>query len=242
MPEMKYPVEIKVNLARSVADALTALGLDGGSERQIWFLEDLTPGLVPALPLLAAGVVLRLRSGGSDESTIKLRPCRRTQLTPEWANRVDTKNNFKYRIEADWTGQRRTLAASAVLELGRGLIDAVTMEGEDPDILFDGQQQRFLRACGDLRIAFAGLTPLGPVVATKWKNVAVGGLETNVERWTVGTLDLLEVSIRSESRAEQQQLRLEAALRAHGLTIDESPESKTWRVLAELAGAARPAA
>lgn len=238
MPEINYTVEIKINLARSVADALTALGLDGGSQRQIWFLEDLTPGLEPALPLLAAGVVLRLRSGEADESTVKLRPCRRTQLTPEWANRVHTGNNFKYRVEADWTGQRRTLAASAVLELGRGLIDAVTLEGADPDILFDGQQQRLLRTCGNLRIAFAGLTPLGPVMATKWKNVAVGGLETNLERWTVGTLDFLEVSIRSESRAEQQQLQLEAALRAHGLTIGESRESKTWRVLAEHAGAA----
>ena len=237
MSEISYPVEIKVNLAPSVADALTALGLDRGSDRQIWFLEDLTPGLEPALPLLAAGVVLRLRSGETEESTIKLRPCRRTQLTPEWANRVNTENNFKYRVEADWAGQRRTLAASAVLELGSGLIDAVTLEGADPDILFDGQQQRFLRACGDLRVAFAGLTPLGPVRATKWKSVAVGGLEANVERWTVGTLDFLEVSIRTESRAEQQQLHLEAAIRARGLTIDESPESKTGRVLAELAGA-----
>ena len=52
-----------------------------------------SPGLEPALPLPlplpAAGVVLRRRSGESDESTIKLRPCRRTQLTPEWANRVE---------------------------------------------------------------------------------------------------------------------------------------------------------
>ena len=46
-----------------------------------------SPGLEPALPLSAAGVVLRRRSGESDEPTIKLRPCRRTELTPEWANR-----------------------------------------------------------------------------------------------------------------------------------------------------------
>lgn len=40
---MGYPVEIKVNVAGPVQDALTALGLDGGSQRRIWFFEDLTP-------------------------------------------------------------------------------------------------------------------------------------------------------------------------------------------------------
>jgi hypothetical protein len=43
------------------------------------------------------------------------------------------------------------------------------------------------------------------------------------------------VSYRSESGAEQQQLRLEAALRALGVAIDDDRESKTRRVLAELA-------
>jgi hypothetical protein len=234
MPSMKYPVEIKVNVAGPVADALAALDLDGGSDRRIWFLEDLTPGL-PPLPLYNAGVVLRLRSGKSDDSTVKLRPCRRTQLTPGWADGFKGGNRFEYRVEADWAGPRRSLAASAVLELDSGLIDAVAVEGADPDILFNGKQQEFIRDCADLRIALGGLTPLGPVWAMKWKNITVGEFGTNIERWTAGNLDFLEVSYRSESGAEQQQLRLEAALRALGVAIDDDRESKTRRVLAELA-------
>ena len=237
---MRYPVEIKMNVAGPTEAALAALGLDGGSERLTWFLEDLTPGLEPALPLLCAGVILRVRSGKSDDSTVKLRPCRRTQLTPEWADGFEEADKFEYRVEADWTGPRQSLAASAVRELEPGLIAAVTEAETDAGTLFNEKQRQFLRDCADLRIALDALTPLGPVRATKWKNIAIGGFDTNIERWRAGNLDFLEISIRSESGAEKQQQRLEAAIRALGLSIDDDWESKTRRVLAELVRTAPP--
>jgi hypothetical protein len=238
MTAMAFPVEIKVNVAGPAADALSLLALGEGSKRRIWFLEDLTPGLGTPLPLLSAGVLLRLRSGKSDDSTVKLRPCRRTQLTPEWAHDFQRGDSFTYRVEADWTGSRRSLAASAVQDLGSGLIDSVTSEGADAGILFDGKQQEFLRECGDLRVALAGLVALGPIKVRKWNDVEIGGLNANIERWTIGNLDFLEISFRSTSGAAEQQLRLEGAIRALGLPIDENPESKTRRVLAGLAGMA----
>lgn len=235
MPSMDYPVEIKVNVAGPVPDALAALELDEGPVRRIWFLEDVTAGLEPPLPLLSAGVALRLRSGDSGDSTVKLRPCRRTQLAEGWVDGSRDGHDFEYRVEADWTGRRRSLAASAVLEVEPGLIEAVASDGADAGILFGGKQRQFLRECADLRIAFSGLTPLGPVEAVKWKGTTVGGFRTNVERWTLGDLDFLELSIRSESGAEQQQPRFETAVRKLGLAIDENPESKTRRILAALA-------
>jgi hypothetical protein len=76
-------VEIKVSLGRrQVARALDALGLGGNGERRsIGFLEDSTVGIV--LPLFHQGIVLRVRQvdGEHDDSTVKLRPCRRSQLT-----------------------------------------------------------------------------------------------------------------------------------------------------------------
>lgn len=114
------------------------------------------------------------------------------------------------------------------------------VERADIGTLFDGKQRDFLRECVDLRIALGGLAPLGPVQATKWKNVMVGGFDTNIERWTTADLDFLELSIRSESGAEQQQLGFEAAVRALGLAIDEQ-EPKTRRVLTKLARAASKA-
>ena len=79
-------IEIKVNIGGDVEHALTALDLNGGKQRRVWFLDDLTEGVRPPLPLLSAGLILRLRrrENGKEESTIKLRPCRRSQLTGSW--------------------------------------------------------------------------------------------------------------------------------------------------------------
>lgn len=230
-----YPVESKVNVAGHPEDALSVLGLNGGSERRIWFFEDLTPGIEPSLPLLASGVALRARSGKSGDFTIKLRPCRRTQLTAKWAAGFTDGNGFEYRVEQDWAGQRRSLAASSVVELDPDLIASVVSERADADILLARKQREFLNDCGTLRIAFAGLTPLGPILATKWKNVPLGKFDTYIERWKVGDLDFLEVSIRSETDAELRQQGLETAVRTLGLSIDDDRESKTRRVLTKLA-------
>jgi hypothetical protein len=239
---MGYPVEIKVNVAAPVQDALAVLHLEDGSERRIWFLEDVTPGLDPALPLLSAGVVLRVRSGKSDDSTVKLRPCRRTQLTPDWAEDFEDEDEdeFEYRVEEDWSGKRRSLAASAVRELEPGLVAAVTEADTNPGTLFGKKQQGFLRDCSDLRIALDAVTPLGPVQATKWKDITIGNFEANVERWQAGTLDFLEMSIRVKDDPERHQRDFEAAIRNLGLSIDDDPESKTRRVLAELARTTPP--
>jgi hypothetical protein len=239
---MRYPVEIKVNVAGPVQDALTILGLDGGAERRIWFLEDVTPGLDPSLPLLNAGVVLRVRSGTSADSTVKLRPCRLTQLTPDWTEDFQDKDGdeFEYRVEEDWAGPRRSLAASAVQDLDPGLVTAVTDDEANPETLFGKKQRRFLRDCADLRINLDALALLGPVRATKWKNIAIGDFETNLERWQAGTLDFLELSIRVKDDPEPQQRGFEGAVRDLGLVIDDDREPKTRRVLAELARTTPP--
>lgn len=110
----------------------------------------------------------------------------------------------------------------------------------DPGTLFDKKQRDVLGDCADLRINLHAVTPLGPVRATKWKNIAIGDFETNLEWWQAGTLDFLELSIRVDTDAEQQQRRFEAAVGSLGLPIDDNPESKTRRVLAELSRTALP--
>ncbi|GAF48112.1 hypothetical protein [Rhodococcus wratislaviensis] len=232
------PVEIKVTLSEDVPNALSTLGLDGGSPMKIWFLEDVTPGVEPPLPLLAAGIALRLRSGQSkNDSTVKIRPCRRTQLTPKWS--TNSPDGKRYRLEQDWAGKRRTLAASAVQQLEHGLIEAVTSNGDDLVTLFDEHQERFLQDCADLRIEFAGLTPLGPVTATKWKDLTIGDFDTEVdaERWTFGSTDFLELSIRAESNPDKHQRRFEEAIRAQGLSFPAEQKPKTSQILTELTSA-----
>src|SRR3954467_4545512 len=94
-------VEIKVTLGRDqTGPAVVRLGLPPQPSWQIWFWEDVTPGSGPATPLLYCGVVLRARdkAGGKDDATVKLRPCRRSQLTDRWlaATKGDTGDGDKW--------------------------------------------------------------------------------------------------------------------------------------------------
>ena len=119
MTKQPDPIEIKVNIAGKVDDALTALGLEKGESREVWFLEDLTEGVRPPLPLLSAGVILRLRRRkNKEDSTVKLRPCRRSQLISPWDVKP-AEDSDDYRVEGDWSRTRRVLAASYVADLSR---------------------------------------------------------------------------------------------------------------------------
>ena len=199
------PVEIKMTLSESVPDALDTLHLGSGSSLRIWFLDDLTSGLPEPLPLLAAGVILRLRAkDDEDDSTVKLRPCRRSQLTPRWATK-DEQDGWAHRIEGDWAGPRRVLAVSSVLSLARGQVARATAAGADLGSVFDARQLEFLDQCADLNVNPSGLTPLGPIAATKWKDVKLrtgpsveDDLKVDAERWTVG--DRTSSSSQSGSR------------------------------------------
>ncbi len=194
-------VEIKVSVGgRDVARALDALGLDpGGQPRRIGFVEDATVGT--ALPLFHQGVVLRVRQTGDDEgdATVKLRPCRRSQLTESWLG-LQEGDGWKLRVEEDWAGPRRALAASCVADLEPDRIASV-LAGKDPvhRLFADGQRQ-FLSDCTGVPINLDALTLLPLVGATRWEDVEVQGVKKVVaERWTIDELDFLELSLKKGS-------------------------------------------
>jgi hypothetical protein len=144
-------VEIKVTLAGSnVGEAIAALGLPEGQAWRILFCEDVTTGVAPLTPLLDIGVVLRARmkSGSKGDSTVKLRPCRWSQLSEDFfANRETDVNELK--IEADWAGPKRTLAASLTTEWDDDRVAAVRSGRLPPAGLFDQAQRRFLKQCSN---------------------------------------------------------------------------------------------
>ena len=197
-------IEIKVNIGGDVEHALTALDLNGGKQRRVWFLDDLTEGVRPPLPLLSAGLILRLRrrENGKEESTIKLRPCRRSQLTGSW--NIAPEDDRKYRIERDWSRTRHVLAASCDADLVPDTIDrAINGAGQITDV-FTESQRDFLAECGEIRVALGGVTALKPIAATQWKNFSIGRVpDVAAERWTVAGLDLLELSIRVTVRSQR---------------------------------------
>jgi hypothetical protein len=231
-------VEIKVSLAGSRLDeALEALGLcDDGERRSVSFLEDATVGA--ELPLFRHGIVLRVRQTGEDEdSTVKLRPCRRTQLTQEWLSE-EGGDGWRLRVEEDWAATRRSLAASCVSDLPEGRIAAVRDGTAPVRRLFGEGQRRFLAECAGMRIDLDALSLLPAVAAIRWEDVRVGDVdEVVVERWTLDGLDFLELSVRKKSvdKAASAQRKLERELADRHLERDDDT-SKTERVLRHLVG------
>jgi hypothetical protein len=238
-------VEIKVTVPAARAfRARTALGLrdDRGERRRLYFCEAVSR---PAgqRSLLERGVILRLRQrgGGPDDSTVRLRPARRSRLTSTWTEAGGWVGE-RLRVEADWSGGRRVLAASLVADVSRGGIADLLAGRRTARPLFTERQRRFLRECAGIAVDFDALAPLGPISARRWGHLVVGGFPAAAEQWGIGdgAGDLLEFSTRVErDGAEIAQLGFEAALRVLGVDPEDGPpETKTGHFLRVLGASA----
>ena len=230
-------VEIKLTITgERSGPAIQALQLPAGRPTwQIYFCEDVTGAAGNGTPLLDLGVVLRARhkQGEEDDTTVKLRPCRRSQLTGPWpaATRGD---NWELKIEADWAGERRALAASLTADRPGDIVADAGSGGTPVRSLYVDEQRDFLRDCSDVRINLDALTVLPPVTATRWKKVesAPTGLGVRAERWTVGDLDFLELSVVADpGDAPQAQRGLTEFVSSLGLPVEPHQETKTRQVL-----------
>jgi hypothetical protein len=232
-------VEIKVTVADAqVGQAMDVLDLGDESRLAIWFYEDVTTGM--RLPLLEAGLVLRARVKGSargGDVTVKLRPCRASQLAGDWFDR-ESDDDLELRAEEDWAGKRRVLAASAQADIDAHTASQVRAASPPPAGLLTADQAAYLAECAPLRVDPRGLTALGPITATRWKSVSgpgLDGLDLRAERWTVPGLDFLELSVKCDlEEGPQRQRDLESALSALGLSSNPEQETKTRRVLEAL--------
>jgi len=238
-------VEIKITVAGTqVKRALEAFELaPTGRSLGIYFCEDVTRGVsTTSTPLLDLNVVLRARDKHCEgtDSTVKLRPCRRSQLTDQWLDGTDGARKIK--IEADWAGTRKVLSASFTADLPDGRIAHVHNGSKALPSLFSADQERFLKDCAGIRVNIEALTLLGPVTAWRWGPIKIRPpepeLELLAERWTVDdTIDFLELSVRvAPADAETTRLALEELARRRALPLDPDQETKTRRVLEHLVG------
>jgi hypothetical protein len=235
-------IEIKVTLGRDQTEsAVQKLNLPSGRPRwQIYFCEDVAAGISPGTPLLDGGVILRARDkpGGKDDATVKLRPCRRSQLTDRWLaateGETDDGDKWEFKLEADWSGDRRVLTASHTTGRPEGVVTGVGRKRGSVEDLFVAEQLAFLRDCAGVAINLGTLTILPPVTATRWKSVekAPPELEVRAERWTVGDLDFLELSVVANlDGAWTKQEALTGFVHSLDLVADPDQESKTRQVL-----------
>ena len=234
-------VEIKVTIAGDhVDEAITTLGLTNAATWQIVFCEDVTPGAA-ATPLLDLGVVLRARgkSGTKGDSTVKLRPCRWSQLDGQYLHNADD-DGTELKTEADWAGPKRLLATSMTAKWSDQRLSRVQAGDEPAAALFTDEQRDFLARCAPGKINLAAVTALPAFAATRWDTfpAAAEGVELSVraERWTIEDGDeFLELSIVSTvDRAVADQAALQSFVTGKALPIDDSTDTKTRRVLITL--------
>ncbi|MFD3401574.1 hypothetical protein ACFWUU_12880 [Kribbella sp. NPDC058693] len=238
-------VEIKVTLAdapdpaapaRHVEEAVERLGLTGADPWTVVFCEDVTDAAA-STALLDIGVVLRVRgkTATTGDSTIKLRPSRWSQLDPEYFENVDAdEDNLEdLKIEADWAGEKRSLAASMTVKWS----DSRLADGRQVAELFSKKQLDFLATSSVGRVNLAAVSMLPPITATRFGEITVDGLTSKVrgERWRVDELDFLELSILVKPKnAVAAQAALTAFMQQKQLPVDDSQVSKTRRVLEHL--------
>jgi hypothetical protein len=235
-------IEIKVTINADQVEAAKDAWLSGrdGKRRAIYFFEERPPGDPAALPLLRAGVILRVRQieDGKDDSTAKLRPCDRSRLTAEWLA-AGEEDDWKFTLEEDWVRDRHVLAASLVADQREGEIADVREHRRSPRALFSSEQERFLRQCAPAQVDWEAVRLLGPVDATRWKDVVIGRHQVVAELWRVGdALRFLELSIRTEADpglAAEAQRDFEQRIRDQGLDPAAVQEPKTTTVLEHLA-------
>jgi hypothetical protein len=243
--EMRFDgVEIKVTLGPDVTEhAVQELELPKKPSWQIWFWEDVTAGITPTTPLLDCGVILRARhrDDGDDDVTIKLRPCRRSQLTDRWLaerkGRTEDGDAWDLKLEADWSGDRSVLATSFTCDRPADVVQAAGRGSRPVEDLFTADQLDFLQDCSGTAINLGTLAVLPPVTATRWNEVAAAPnkLDVRAERWTVGDLDFLELSVVADlEKARRSQAALNAFVWSRGLAIGSQQVSKTRQVLDHL--------
>ena len=166
-------VEIKVTVAGDhVEEAVSTLALTDGDRWTIMFCEDVTPGAA-STPLLDLGVILRARrkSETKGDSTVKLRPCRWSQLDKQYFANVDD-DVTELKIEADWTESGRQLAASMTAKWSDRRIAKVQAGGEPPAALFNDRQQDFLTLCGRGRVNLSALARIFRPAVCERRNAA----------------------------------------------------------------------
>ena len=231
-------MEIKVTLdSDQIEDGLAAFDLppQQAIRRRIWFCEQVAEsGESAALPLLARGLILRLRSTDGDaDLTVKLRGPEGCVDPESWRRRTRSAGK-RAKIEGDWAGPRRLLSASLDAHVDDQQLAHVLRARDRPvSQLFSTIQDDLLR---EWLVPLDGFDLLGPVQAMKWDPVS-RGLDHKVaaEMWLVDDgLRFLELSIRVKRDPEGAKQAFEGLVRDRHLEVPAQHETKTRMVLERL--------
>jgi hypothetical protein len=220
-----------VELKLSINDAdrratIDALGLDPlqCQIRQVFFFD------TPDLKLSKSGVVVRARrvQGRGDDSTVKLRPIRPEDLTPE----LRATPGFK--VEVDAMPGSYICSASMSAALGKDDVRPVAGKARPIRKLFSKAQRAFYDAHAPGGIALDDLSILGPIFVLKTKFTPERFARPMVaEFWLYpDSTAMLELSTKClPNQTFQTAAEARASLLQHGVKISGAQNTKTRKAL-----------
>lgn len=222
-----HAVEIKVTIRPDQelrAERAMMVNEDTADVRVVYFYD------TPDLDFFNAGVALRARliKGDDDNSTVKFRSDKMTNIAPDW-QQLDG-----FKLEADWVGDHAVYSASLTCPQRRDEIDAVAKGKRSIDKLFSRDQERFLQEHYKKPVDFGQLRVMGPIRVLRWKlKHANFAYELTVEEWRLPDGDdLVEVSIKvPPEKAAQARTAFDTHLEELHLDPQGAQETKTRTAL-----------
>lgn len=220
-------VELKLTVAENAySSTVRALGIDPleAQIRQVFFFD------TPDLRLNRAGLVVRARriQGGSDDSTVKLRPVDPATLPKKIRQSV----SFHVEVDAMPGGYVCSGSMKGIVE--KQEVRAVAFDGHPIRKLFNKEQRAFYEAHAPDGLTLDQLAVLGPVLVLKLKFLPSGTLIPLVgELWLFpNNLSVMELSTRcapSNALAIANQAR--NFLRSRNVPLDGEQSTKTKTAL-----------
>lgn len=231
-PHKKVPVEkpspteeqseVKISLPESdVAQLLAAFGLrmQDAIARDIYFFD--TPNFI----LSDAGLVLRARktTNRPDDTTVKLRPMKRSDVAPKWQSVPGLKN------EIDVVGQRQVESCSLTSIVNAGKIDHVVIGTEQIQSLFTPLQYDLMGQYARIQPEWGKIQAFGPIQARIWRIPAPDLGPVTMELWRLpNNRRLMELSYKApQSAVENVQRSLDNFLASKGFQGAADSDTKT---------------
>lgn len=215
------PIRIAAPIDGDATAALSALGCVQGlaDHHDVWFAEADPVTTGASLPLLQNNLVIRLRTGQSDDVTVALRSHPDTTFAGPWRQSFGS-GDFSYRVRGDWCGSRRHLTAAATSHRAPGAIAAAVADGADPARLLDQFQRQFIVACMPSGVSMDRLSLLGPVSSTTWHARIADTRTVRLRRFRFAGLDTVELSTMLQARPGESADRFAARAAALRTRID----------------------
>jgi hypothetical protein len=224
LAEEKCPVEAKLLLSPpTIQTVIATLGFEKETATRVYFFD------TEALDLLKQGVIVRVRQGGDNDITVKVRVPEDNKDNK--ARTSELHEHFPCEIDQTGAGKNTSYAVRRKYKTPQ-----VPEMGEEVFSLFSPTQQKLLREAR-ASIDWARVKRIADIESTKWESTTqppFRKLALELWKWQAG--NILEVSTKvGTDAAPSAYVELQRRVRMKSLSLSTSQGTKTRMVLETLA-------